>query len=605
MIAIENTRLFNETKEALERQTATADILKVIASSPSDAQPVFDAIASSAKRLLGGVLHGGLPLRRWQRPSRGVHDRPIRLPTKRWRADFPCRSSEFAGVPAGPAWQAVPIPDTEANVARARSGKSHGCMASAACCIVPLMNAGVPIGMIRVTRVEPGAFAPHHVRTAADLRRPGGDRDREHAAVQRDQGSAGAADRHRRDPARSSACSPSDVQPVFDAIASSAKRLFGGVLAAVCRVIDGELLHADGLHADRSGSATRPSARRSRDRWQRRRSRPRDARAARPSQIADVADRCRHALKDFAGSRGFRSMLVPMMRDGAAIGVDQRRARSQPGPSPTSQIELLQTFADQAVIAIENARLFNETKEALERQTATAEILKVIACSPSDVQPVFDAIVQSCQRLFGGLSHCRARVIDDIDAPGGLHADQRRKPTKCCKRRSRGTRSDAASDHQSGRDGDVATRSRTPKRADPNARPGASARLPQPALRAADAARAARSACISCHAARDRRASPIITSKLLQTFADQAVIAIENTRLFNETKEALERQTATAEILNVISLLAHRRAAGVRRHRERAPAVGGSATAASRCATAKCAPRRLHPDRRRRGRSCC
>jgi len=99
------------------------------------------------------------------------------------------------------------------------------------------------------------------------------------------------------------------------------------------------------------------------------------------------------------------------MNHGAPIGVIAV-TRAEPGAFASSHVQLLQTFADQAVIAIENTRLFNETQEALERQTATADILKVIASSPSDVQPVFDAIAASANRLVGGFSCTVVRFVE-------------------------------------------------------------------------------------------------------------------------------------------------------------------------------------------------
>ena len=109
-------------------------------------------------------------------------------------------------------------------------------------------------------------------------------------------------------------------------------------------------------------------------------------------------------MRDRAAALGYRSgPFVPLPRGSQAlamIGI----LRDNLGAFSDKEVALAKTFADQAVIAIENVRLFNETKEALDQQTATAEILQVISRSVADAQPVFDAIVASCQRLFGGLA---------------------------------------------------------------------------------------------------------------------------------------------------------------------------------------------------------
>jgi len=102
------------------------------------------------------------------------------------------------------------------------------------------------------------------------------------------------------------------------------------------------------------------------------------------------------ARQQVTGTRA--ALVVPLLREGVAIGTIQLR-RSEARPFSDKQIGLLKTFADQAVIAIENVRLFNELKESLEQQTATSEILGVIASSPTDIQPVLDVVAENAARL--------------------------------------------------------------------------------------------------------------------------------------------------------------------------------------------------------------
>ena len=222
-------------------------------------------------------------------------------------------------------------------------------------------------------------------------------------------------------------------------------------------------------------------------------------------------------------------------------------------PFSEKEIALLKTFADQAVIAIQNARLFNETQEALERQTATAEILRVISGSVTDTQPVFDAIVESCQRLFAGKAVGSGVSKGETCWNGGV------------RRRSAASIAKAAFSP-------LAVRSRQRRRARASSmRASSTSPIRWKAPRSSGACATSRSrwatgrAC-SCRCMREGTAIGCMVIlraatgrfddqeiALAQTFADQAVIAIQNARLFNETKEALERQTATAEVLRVSS----------------------------------------------------
>ena len=249
---------------------------------------------------------------------------------------------------------------------------------------------------------------------------------------------------------------------------------------------------------------------------------------------------------------GFRAILaVPLTREGGAYGAIFLH-REEPRPFLPSQIALVETFARQAAIAIENVRLFNETKEALERQTATSAILRVISESPTDVQPVLDAVAERAAVLCDAV-HSSVFLLDgDVLRPRASSTreaadDAVPRATVPLKRTLVNARAflDRCAVHVE----DIVPLLDTeyPDVRDNQQRFGFRAMLAVPMLRDDQAI----GTIFTWR--REPRGFSNDEIALLQTFADQSVIAIENVRLISETREALERQTATAEVLKAIS----------------------------------------------------
>ena len=268
--------------------------------------------------------------------------------------------------------------------------------------------------------------------------------------------------------------------------------------------------------------------------------------------IADVAADPGYHRGDLTDLTHYRNVLaVPLLRAGEPIGVIALSNTIEGSSFTSGQIELVTTFADQAVIAIENARLFNETKEALEQQTATAEVLQVISSSVADSRPVFEKILESCQRLFSSNEQGVLLVGDDGRLHLGAHHGSARERLEKLFPLPRTSAGGAASAERSVihvkdvlNDADVPPGLRAiAERIDV----GTYSQVIAPMLWEGE----------SIGSLYVIRQPPVGFGEkeigLLRTFADQAVIAIQNARLFNETKEALEQQTATAEVLQVIS----------------------------------------------------
>ncbi len=346
-----------------------------------------------------------------------------------------------------------------------------------------------------------------------------------------------------------------DVEPVFKSIAENARKLCEAAFVVVTR-FDGELIHLaavegyspEGLGELHQAFPMPPS---------------RGGASARALltravvYIPDVREDAEYPLQSLAQTTGFHSALaVPMLRDGGPIGAISV-AGAEAGMFSERQIAMLQTFADQAVIAIENTRLFNELQtrnrdltEALEQQTATSEVLKVISRSTFDLDPVLVTLIANATMLchaeqgfifrFDG-EFSRLVASHNTTAEFRAFADSHPIPP------GRGTLvGRVVLEHSAVHIPDAV--------ADPEYEWRESQTLGQfrtmlgiPMLR--------QGVTIGVIALWRGMVQPFSQKEieLVTTFADQAVIAIENTRLFTELQERLEQQTATSEILRVIS----------------------------------------------------
>ena len=352
--------------------------------------------------------------------------------------------------------------------------------------------------------------------------------------------------------------SHADVQPVFDAIVRSAVRLCNGLFSTVFQ-FDGELLHVAaahnlppaGLEALHRLYPARPN---------------RALAAARAIlertliHIPDIELEPESQQRAVARTVGWRSALVvPMMREGAPIGV-VTVGRARPGPFSDREIELLKTFADQAVIAIDNVRLFTELQAsnrelttALDTQTATSDILRVISRSQTDVQPVFDAIVASAVRLLGAYSGTLTRIAEEQIELAAITSTS--DAADAALRAAFPQALSSAGPHPR------TIRERAPLNiADAHTDP----RLPE-AVHAYARVRGYRSQVVVPLLRHDEAIGTISLTRgesggftideigLLQSFADQAVIAIENVRLFKELEASNQEIAEKSRQLEVAS----------------------------------------------------
>ena len=557
-------QLIRERDEALEREKATAEVLRVISSSPGELEPVFQAMLENATRICEANFANLELYDNGSYRIGAMHNAPPAFAEMRQREPV-IRPGPFSALTRAMATkQAVHILDyAEERAYKERNPSSVHIVELAKArtlLVVPMLKEDEMLGVIGIYRQEVRPFT-----------------DKQIALVQNFAAQAVIAIENTRllNELRQSleqqtatsevlkviSTSPGELEAVFQSVLEKAVRLCDATFGVMYRYDDRDrtytavaLFGAPAALQENYGKqgAFTPAPGSSLDH------------IARTGGVVNKADASAEPAPGapviFGGARSLT--CVPMTKDSRLIGAITIY-RQEVRPFTDKQVELVQNFAAQAVIAIENTRLLNELRkrtddltESLEQQTATSEVLSVISSSPGELEPVFRAMLQNsvriCEAGFGQMFLCEGdnvRLAATIGVPAALvEFDERRgtfQPTpgggldQVMLTKQVVHVADLTSEHASY----------------PPARLGdARSYIAVPMLKD--------DMLIGVIAIYRQEVRPFTDKQinLVQNFANQAVIAIENTRLLNELRqrtddltESLEQQTATSEVLSVIS----------------------------------------------------